>query len=90
MGRVVVTRMSSKGQIVVPLTIRKMLDLKVGELFALIGRGDTIILKKIKVPSDTEFEALMKWGEKFARTQGITRDDVNDAIRQIRAKKKCA
>jgi len=90
MGRVVVTRMSSKGQIVVPLTIRKMLDLKVGELFALIGRGDTIILKKIKVPSDTEFEALMKWGEKFARTQGITHDDVNDAIRQIRAKKKCA
>lgn len=59
--------MSSKGQIVVPQNIRKILGLKVGELFALFGEDDTLILKKIKIPSNTEFKALMEWGKLYAR-----------------------
>ncbi|MEW5760528.1 MAG: hypothetical protein AB1779_07165 [Candidatus Thermoplasmatota archaeon] len=54
---------------------------KVGELFALFGEDDTIILKKIKLPSDAEFKALMKWGRKYAKKLKITRKDVINAIR---------
>jgi len=77
--------MSSKGQIVVPLFIRKLLGLKEGEMFALIGEDDTIILKKIKIPSETEFKALMKWGKKHAKKYRITRKDVLNAVAEARA-----
>jgi len=90
MAEVAVTRMSSKGQIVVPQIIRKMLNLKVGELFTLIGEDDTIILKRINIPSEKEFKALMTWGKKYARRLKITRKDVLEAIEKARAERKCA
>ena len=48
MTEIALTRMSSKGQIVVPLAIRKALNIKEGELFAMMGEGDTIVLSKLK------------------------------------------
>jgi AbrB family looped-hinge helix DNA binding protein len=85
MTEVVVTRMSSKGQIVVPLAIRKLLKLKVGEFFALVGEDDTIILKKIKIPSEDDFKMVMKWGKKYAKRMKISKQDVLDAIEAYRA-----
>ena len=85
MTEVVVTKMSSKGQIVVPLAIRKMLKLKVGELFAMVGEDDTIILKKLKVPSENEFKMIMKWGKKYAKKMKISRQDVQNAVDAYRA-----
>lgn len=87
MTEVTVTKMSSKGQIVVPQNIREMLGLKVGELFALFGEDDTIILKKIKLPSDAEFRALLKWGKIYARKKGFSKGDVLKAIESARVGK---
>ncbi|MFA5772708.1 MAG: AbrB/MazE/SpoVT family DNA-binding domain-containing protein [Thermoplasmata archaeon] len=87
MTEVTVTKMSSKGQIVVPQNIREMLGLKVGELFALFGEDDTIILKKIKLPSDAEFRALLKWGKIYARKKGISKGDVIKALENARVGK---
>jgi len=85
MGEVVVTRMSSKGQIVVPKSLRDALGLDVGELFAMFGDEDTIILKKIDIPSKKEFDEILAWGEKYAKKKKITRNDLDKAISEIRA-----
>jgi AbrB family looped-hinge helix DNA binding protein len=45
------TRLSSKGQVVLPLAIRRRLHLPSGAKFAVMGEGDTVILKKIALPS---------------------------------------
>ena len=45
-----VTRMSSKGQLVLPKSIRKKLDIKKGTLFALKAKGKVIMLKEIANP----------------------------------------
>lgn len=42
-----ITKMSSKGQIVLPIGIRESLGLKEGSVFATIKDNDLIILKKI-------------------------------------------
>jgi len=74
--------MSSKGQIVVPKEIRKDLRLEKGANFAIYGKGDTLILKKMKTLSPDEmFEQLTKWGTKFAKEKGIKSEE--DVVRII-------
>ena len=85
MGDVVVTRMSSKGQIVVPKSLRDALGLAVGELFAIFGEEDTIILKKIDLPSDKDFNEILEWGEEYAKKKRITRKALEKAISEVRA-----
>ena len=85
MGDVVVTRMSSKGQIVVPKSLRDALGLDVGELFAMFGEEDTIILKKIDLPSDKDFNEILEWGEKYAKKKKITKKALEKAISEVRA-----
>jgi len=75
------TKMSSKGQVVIPKKIRDKFGIRPGENFAVFGRKDTIILKKVEVPSDFEaFEALVDWGVEFAREKGIKEEDIEKVI----------
>jgi AbrB family looped-hinge helix DNA binding protein len=48
------TKLSSKGQVVIPGNIRQELELKDGEVFAVSSREDMIVLKKIKNPLERE------------------------------------
>jgi antitoxin PrlF len=77
--------MSSKGQIVVPKQLRNLLGLNEGEIFAIFGDNDTIILKRIEMPSKDEFESLLQWGQKYAKKKGIKRKDVMKAVEDIRS-----
>lgn len=45
------TKLSSKGQVVIPEVIREQLHLKEGDQFVVIGQGDTVIFKRITPPS---------------------------------------
>jgi antitoxin PrlF len=80
MGDVAFTKMSSKGQIVIPKALRELLGIKEGEMFALFGEDDTIIMKRVELPTGDELEAILKWGSDFARRKGIKRRDVLKAI----------
>ena len=72
METVELTRLSSKGQVVIPQHVRDELGLKEGETFAVVGKDDTVILKKIAVPSSKEvFEKLHTWGVSFAKRKGL-------------------
>ncbi len=51
MTKLQVTRLSSKGQVVLPLAVRERLRLQEGEKFIALGSADTVILKKIEMPS---------------------------------------
>ncbi|MFX1536394.1 MAG: AbrB/MazE/SpoVT family DNA-binding domain-containing protein [Promethearchaeota archaeon] len=78
------TKMSSKGQIVIPEIIRKRLGLKAGVQFVVVGGGDVVILKVIKPPSMNEFDNLIKRARLQAKKAGLKRKDVDDAIKQVR------
>lgn len=78
------TKMSSKGQVVIPKQIRDPLGIEEGQAFAVFGKDDTIILKRITPPTKEEFEQLLKWGQEFAKERGITRDDVDRAVAEVR------
>lgn len=48
------TKLSSKGQLVIPEKIRKNLKIKEGDIFATTTKSDLIVLKKIENPLTQE------------------------------------
>lgn len=81
-----VTKLSSKGQVVLPQAIREKLRLEEGAKFVVIGEGDVVILKKLAVPAREELKALLKESRAYARKVGLKRSDIPKAIKQIRSK----
>ena len=60
-----VTTISEQGQVVIPQSIRKELGIKPKNKFLVYGRGDTIIMKKLELPSlKKEWEDIFKLMDK--------------------------
>lgn len=81
------TRMSSKGQVVIPEDVRGRLGLEAGAQFVVVGEDDVVILKAITPPSMDAFDSLIRKARQQARTSGMRRSDVARAVARARAKK---
>ncbi len=84
MATVATTKLSSKGQVVIPEDVRKALGLEVGAQFVVMGDGDVVILKKIETPGRREFLALAAKARRQARRAGMKPSDVREAVRSVR------
>lgn len=78
------TKLSSKGQVVIPEIVRNELGLKEGDQFVVIGEGDAIILKTITPPKLDEFQGLLARARVEARKAGIRKADLKTSISKIR------
>ena len=87
MDTIATTRMSSKGQVVIPEAIRKQLNLKEGAQFVVVGEGDVVILKAISTPSLEPFDALMQQARQQAEAAGLKRADIARAVEKARGRK---
>ena len=88
MANVSTTKMSSKGQVVIPENIRKQLNLRSGAQFVVIGEKDVVILKNITPPSLDEFDSLIDKARKAGKRASIRKSDIGDAISKVRGKMK--
>jgi AbrB family looped-hinge helix DNA binding protein len=88
MDNVSTTKMSSKGQVVIPENIRKQLNLRAGAQFVVVGEKDVVILKNITSPSLDEFDDLIDKAREEGKRAGIRRSDIGDAILKVRGKMK--
>jgi AbrB family looped-hinge helix DNA binding protein len=87
MSSLATTKMSSKGQVVIPEDIRKRLNLKTGSQFVVVGDKDVVILKSISPPSLEGFSALITKARKQAKKVGMKRSDIKTAIAKVRGKR---
>lgn len=82
------TKMSSRGQIVIPQDIREEVDARAGTVFAVIADSDTIILKKVEKPTKEEIiqklESIARDGLKRLEKNGITETDFKRIIQNAR------
>jgi AbrB family looped-hinge helix DNA binding protein len=81
------TKMTSKGQVVIPEGVRKRLGLKAGARFVVIGERDVVILKEITPPSMSEFDEMIASARRGARRAGMKRSDVERAVRETRGRR---
>ena len=87
MENLATTRMSSKGQVVIPEAIRKRLTLEEGMQFVVLGEGDVVILKAITAPSLDTFDVLIQQARREAEAAGLKRAEIAKAIAQARGRK---
>ena len=83
-----VLTVSSKGQISLPASIRKLLSIDKGDKLVAYTSGDVIMLKALKLPTIEEFEKSMDEAQDWAVSVGYEEQDVNDIIKSVRAKKR--
>jgi len=81
------TRMSSKGQVVIPEDVRNRLGLSEGVEFVVIGENDAIVLKAISAPPMSDFDKLLKTARAKARQAKMKRADVTKSVRRVRRNK---
>ena len=87
MNTLATTRMSSKGQIVIPEAIRKQLNLKAGAQFVVVGEDDVVILKAIALPGIETFDTLIQQARQQAKFADLKRTDITNAVSKARGRK---
>ncbi len=60
MSKLATTKMSSRGQVVIPEKIRKRMNLSAGSQFIVMSEGDVVILKRITAPATEEYRGLIE------------------------------
>ncbi|OPY56824.1 MAG: hypothetical protein A4E55_01940 [Pelotomaculum sp. PtaU1.Bin035] len=77
-----IAKITTKGQVTVPLELRKALNVKEGDYILFEKKGSRVEIKKVLPPNDFE-EFAKPIRERFQR-EGITPDDVEAAINWAR------
>lgn len=78
-------RISEKGQIVIPSSLRKDMGIKKSDQFLIFGENGTVILKKIEKPAmQKTFDEIAKPLQKAAKEAKLTKQDLTKAIKEVR------
>lgn len=83
-----VLTVSSKGQIVLPASIRKNMSIRTGDKLAVYSSDDFIMLKVLRMPTPDEFKSKLDEAQAWAASVGYTEADVNDIIKTKRESKR--
>jgi bifunctional DNA-binding transcriptional regulator/antitoxin component of YhaV-PrlF toxin-antitoxin module len=81
-----VLTVSSKGQVVLPINMRRALSIVEGAKLAAYAIGDTIMLKPISVPTEEDFHSFLDEAQAWAEASGLDESDVAAAITDVRGK----
>lgn len=83
-----VLTVSSKGQISLPVSLRKRLSIGAGDKLVAYTSGDVIMLKALKLPTQDEFMAALDEAQQWAASVGYSEGDVDDIIKSFRREKR--
>ncbi|MBI4140880.1 hypothetical protein HY485_03525 [Candidatus Woesearchaeota archaeon] len=85
MTEVEIVKMSSKGQLVVPNSIREEEGFEIGDRFVPVPIEEGVLFKRIKIPNvKIEFEKLAKELEHKFRKEKVTPRTVDEAVKWAR------
>jgi AbrB family looped-hinge helix DNA binding protein len=85
MSEVKLMKVSSKGQVVIPSSIRKEVGIETGDQLSIYTDGNTIFIKKIdKEEILREFRELASYFRQEAKKKGYTPDDVMRWVEEMR------
>ena len=80
--RAATTRVSSKGQVVIPEAVRKAAKMHEGEDLLVVAIGDTIVMKKL---SAVTFEEVARPIWRAVRAMGLSGDDLDELVDEAKA-----
>ena len=79
------TKLSQKGQIVIPNAMRKQLGLKEGTKFLVVSVGDMIVLRRLELNQErARLKTLLQESRLKAEKVGFTEREIREFIHQSR------
>ena len=88
MAKLGLTRVSSKGQVVIPQEVRAELGLKEGTSWVVAVQDTSVVLKKVELPKIKSWKEVTKPFRIAAEKARFTEKDLDELIVQVRALKK--
>jgi len=79
-----IATLSERGQIVIPQDVREKMHLEPGSKFAVFPIEDSIVLKKIEIPSLEKWDDVLKPLRAEAKKKEITEQDVDRMVQETR------
>ena len=81
-----ITKVSSKGQIVIPSEIREKMNLEEGNLLIVSDSDDIIQLKKLEMTKVKSWEEATKPFKDAAKKSGFSKEDLKKLILESRVR----
>lgn len=78
------TKLSSKGQVVIPDEIRKELGLKTGAQFLIYAERDAIVFKIVQTPPKEDFAKILAKAQSAAKKAGLKKEMIAGEIKRYR------
>ncbi|MBS7623926.1 AbrB/MazE/SpoVT family DNA-binding domain-containing protein [Candidatus Bathyarchaeota archaeon] len=79
------TKLSGKGQIVIPNEVRRHMGLKEGMRFLIVGLDDTIVLRKLELSRErVRLKQLLEKSRARAEKVGFTEKEIDRLIHSYR------
>ena len=79
------TRLSQKGQVVIPTSVRRKLGLKQGMRFLVIGIGDTVVLRRLELGEQAmKIKQALVESRRKAEKIGFTQKEIEKLIHETR------
>jgi len=92
MTNVMTTKLSSKGQVVLPEALRNMYGWDVGTSFTVLVYKGSVIMQPIKAPTDAElareFDEVFGESRRQARAAGMKTSDIARAVAEVRSERR--
>lgn len=79
--RAATTRVSSKGQVVIPEAVKRAAKVREGEDLLVVAIGDTIVMKKL---SAVTFEEVARPVWRTVKALGLTGEDLDELIEEAK------
>jgi len=86
MHKLATTKLSSRGQVVIPEEIRDQMHLHPGDQFVVFSENDVVVLKVITRPDSGGFDKLIAKARHAAKEIRLKETDIDDAIKDARKK----
>jgi AbrB family looped-hinge helix DNA binding protein len=79
------TRLSEKGQVVIPTEVRRKMGLKEGTRFLVIGLEDVIVLRRLQLSEEKlRLKKLLAEARFSAKTHGLSEKEVERLVHAVR------
>lgn len=92
MTNVMTTKLSSKGQVVLPEALRNIYGWSAGTSFTVVVYNGAVIMQPIKAPSEEElakeFDTVFAETRAQARAAGMKQADITKAITEVRRERR--
>ncbi len=79
-----ITKISSKGQVVIPWDVREKMNLSEGDVLIVLSNNDNICLKKVELPKIKSWEEATKPFREATKKSGFTKEELDKIIEERR------